>query len=63
MPIYDFKCPKCGQNKSLYYDAWDAGFYVPVCRKCEVVMQKQIAIPTIIVKNPHPARKGRGKGK
>lgn len=63
MPTYDYQCPQCGYTESFYYTTADKKVAHPVCQTCRVAMNRMISPPTIIVKNPHPAREGRGKGR
>lgn len=48
MPVFDFKCPKCGtiEEKILFLNEHKE----IMCKKCKVKMKKQMPSPKLIFK-------------
>lgn len=47
MPLYDFICPKCGQEKEEFLKL---NKQEPVCDKCGIQMKKAMSAPAFILK-------------
>jgi len=61
MPTYEYKCDKC-QRIEETTELRFRGCEVTWLCSCGGIMRRLFSPPAIIVKNPHPARKGRGRG-
>lgn len=45
MPIFDYQCPSCNEEK---LDEWTRNFQEKVkCPKCDTIMEKKISAPNI----------------
>lgn len=60
MPIYDYRCDKCGCERE--YMEWKASApYTRLCPRCDAVMQRQPSAPNVVVKG-FSAKNGYSKG-
>ena len=48
MPLYDYKCQKCGKEKEVQHSMNEIGKIVIPCDVCEQPMKKQLSAPTLI---------------
>lgn len=45
MPLYEYKCPSCGNKIDIILSLEERSKSVPVCTKCGTVLQKLFSAP------------------
>jgi putative FmdB family regulatory protein len=48
MPLYDYGCPSCNNQKEVQHSMSEIGKIVVICNSCGSVMKKQLSAPTLV---------------
>ena len=48
MPLYDYSCPSCGNEKEVQHSIAEIGKILVNCDDCNSQMKKQLSAPTLI---------------
>ena len=48
MPLYDYGCPSCNQQKEVQHSINEIGKIEVICDNCGANMRKQLSAPTLI---------------
>lgn len=48
MPLYDYSCPSCGDEKEIQHSMSEIGKIVVSCESCNTQMKKMLSAPTLI---------------
>ncbi len=48
MPLYDYSCPACGEQREVQHSMNEVGKIEVLCANCGERMKKQLSMPTLI---------------
>ena len=48
MPLYDYNCPSCGEEREVQHSMSEIGKIKVECNSCGTVMNKMLSAPTLI---------------